>query len=376
MVIFAIQRDSSLPLHMQLLDELRHKVMTGVLKPHERLPGEWELANELDISRATVQKAWHSAEEEGLLYRVPGKGTFVAEPRSAASARSTVGMLVPDFRGTFAVHLLSGVERVLRKQGYSVHLAATEYRIDEEDRLLRQMQLDRMSGCIVWAMRPSTNDRLLATIGEEMPVVLIDRPVPGVALPCVTSNNYQGGRQAMQHLIDLGHRDVAFLARPHLDLWSVGERYRAYQDALRDAGLPSRPAILLGDENELSSYDAYIAADEAALAPLVDLLRQTDRPTAIFAVNDWMAMRALRAAHMAGVRVPEDISLVGFDNLDVSEYLMPPLTTIAQNTELMGSEAARRLLTMIEGEEIDDTLTLLPTKLVVRRSTARLRNTT
>ncbi len=368
---FKVQRDSSLPLHIQLLDELRHKVMTGVLKPHERLPGEWELASELDISRATLQKAWQAAEEEGLIYRVPGKGTFVAKPSAPLNERSVVGMIVPDFRGTFAVHLLSGVERVLRRQGYSVHLAGTEYSLDEENRLLRQMRTDGMRGCIVWAMRSTTTDRLLATIGADMPVVLIDRPVPGVALPCITSNNYMGGRQAMQHLLDLGHHNIAFLARPHLDLWSVGERYRAYNEALTLAGIPARPAILIGDENELSSYDAYVTADEAVLAPLVDLLQQPDRPTAIFAVNDWMAMRALRAAHLAGIRVPEDVSLVGFDNLDVSEYLMPPLTTIAQNTDLMGSEAARRLLTLVEGEPIEETLTLLPTQLVIRRSTSQ-----
>lgn len=367
---FDIQRDSSLPLHMQLLDELRHKVMTGILKPHERLPGEWELANELSISRATVQKAWHSAEEEGLLYRVPGKGTFVAEPLAQANARNTIGMLMPDFRGTLAVHLLSGVERVMRRHGYSIHLAGTEYKIDEENRLLRQMQLDGIRGCIVWAMRSTSSDRLLATIGAEMPVVLIDRPLAGVTLPCVTSNNYMGGRQAMQHLIGLGHRNIAFLARPHLDMYTVKERYRAYEEAMREANLPVRPPILIGDENELSSYDAYITADEAVLAPLVELLRQPDRPTAIFAVNDWMAMRALRAAFRANVRVPEDISLVGFDNLDVSEYLIPPLTTIAQNTDLLGSEAARRLLTLIEGEPIQETLTLLPTQLVVRQSTS------
>ncbi len=368
---FEIQRESSLPLHIQLLDELRHKVMTGLLKPHERLPGEWELASDLAISRATVQKAWQTAEEEGLLYRVPGKGTFVAEPLSKANARNTIGMIVPDFRGTFAVHLLSGVERVLRQHGYSVHLAGTEYTVEEENRVLRQMQQDGIRGCIVWAMRSASSARLLSTIGQEMPIVLIDRPMAGVSLPCVTSNNYMGGRQAMQHLIDLGHQNIAFLARPHLDLWPVKERHRAYQEAMQEANLPVRPPILIGDENELSSYNAYVSADEAVLAPLVALLRQPDRPTAIFAVNDWMAMRALRAAFMANVRVPEDISLVGFDNLDVSEYLIPPLTTIAQNTDLLGSEAARRLLTIIEGEPIQETLTLLPTQLVVRQSTTR-----
>lgn len=372
MTVFEIVRDSSLPLHMQLLDELRHKVMTGVLKPDERLPGEWELSNELNISRATVQKAWQTAEEEGLIYRIPGKGTFVAQPSAPAGARNTVGMIVPDFRGTFAVHLLSGIERVLRRQGYSVHVAGTEYSLQEETRLLQQMRLDGVSGCIMWAMHSTSTNPLLTTTGDAMPIVLIDRPVRGTRLPCVTSNNYSGGRQAMEHLIAQGHRNISFLARPHLELWTVSERLRAYRDVLSEAGIPVRPPILIGNENELSSYDAYVTADEGTLTPLVELLRQPDRPTAIFAVNDWMAMRALRAAHLADVRIPEDVSIVGFDNLDVSEYLSPPLTTVAQNTEMMGREAARRLLALLDGEPLEETMTLLPTELVVRQSTSRL----
>jgi DNA-binding transcriptional regulator YhcF (GntR family) len=108
---FNIQKSGSTPLHMQLLDELRHWIMTGLVNPHERLPGEWELALELEISRATIQKAWQNAEEEGLIYRVPGKGTFIGEPRPKNATTQSIALIVPDFRGTFAVHMLSGSEQ-------------------------------------------------------------------------------------------------------------------------------------------------------------------------------------------------------------------------------------------------------------------------
>jgi DNA-binding LacI/PurR family transcriptional regulator len=376
MTTFELIRNSSLPLHMQLLDELRHKVVTGVLKPHERLPGEWELASELNISRATVQKAWHAAEEENLLYRIPGKGTFVAEPRPQVSERNTIAMIVPDFRGTFAVQLLSGVERILRRNGFTVHLSATEYRVDEENRLLQQMLDDGVRGCILWAMNAPHSDRLLKTVGQEMPIVLIDRPVKGIKLPCVTSNNYMGGRLAVEHLIEMGHENIVFLGRPNLELWTVQERHRAYQDVLRESGLPVHPPVLIGDEHELSSYDAYVNADETVLAPLINVLRSPKRPTAIFAVNDWMAMRVFRAAHMANVRIPDEVSLVGFDNLDVSEYMVPPLTTVAQNTDLLGSEAARRLLTLMEGDQPEETITMVPPHLTIRQSVKNLKNAT
>src|SRR5690348_7494523 len=125
MIKFEISKTSPLPLHTQLLDELRHKVLTGVFRPNDLLPGEWELAKELDISRTTIQKAWHRAEEEKLIYRVPGKGTFIAEPPTSTlgpttAIREAVGLVIPDFRSTLAAQLVHGAERILRQRGYRV----------------------------------------------------------------------------------------------------------------------------------------------------------------------------------------------------------------------------------------------------------------
>jgi GntR family transcriptional regulator of arabinose operon len=374
MIASELSRESSLPLHIQLLEDLRQQIMTGVLKAHERLPSEWELVNSLGISRATVQRAWQAAQQEGLIYRVPGKGTFVGERRAKAATQSVVALIVPDFRGSTSARTLSGAERVLRRQGYSVRVASTEYSGEEEGRVLQQMANDGVCGCILWAVKGASEGRTLSKlVGEmqgKMPLVLLDRPVEGLKLPCVSSNNYTGAMQAMQHLIDLGHRRIAFVARPHMELWTVSERARAYQDAMRGLGKEPLPPVLIGDEKELSSFNAYLNSDDHSLKPLIDLLNQPKRPTAIFAVNDWMAIRVLRAAKYAGLRVPEDLSLVGFDNLDVVDYLTPPLTTIAQNAELMGAEAARRLLALLDGESPEDVLTLLPTRLIVRQSTA------
>lgn len=372
MIAFTISKTSPLPLHTQLLDDLRHKVLTGVFKPHDQLPGEWELAEQLDISRATIQKAWRSAEEENLLYRVPGKGTFVAEPQISNSVRASVGLVISDFRSTSAAHLLRGAERILRQKGYRLEVASTEYSVDEQNRVLSRMRHDGVSGCIIWAVKGTNHHDILDHLATSLPTVLLDRPIAGLHLPCVTSNNYAGGMQAMEHLVALGHRKIAFLARPHLDLWTVAERYRAYGDALRKIGEAPLEPILIGNDRELSSYDAYLNNDETSLEPLIARLKRGDRPTAVFAVNDWMALRILRATATVGIAVPDELSLVGFDDLDVSKSLTPPLTTIAQDTDLLGAEAARRLLALIEGEAPQEILTLLPTKLIVRGSTAAL----
>jgi DNA-binding LacI/PurR family transcriptional regulator len=297
MPLLEISRENSLPLHIQLLDDLRHKIMSGVLKPHERLPGEWELVNSLDISRATIQRAWQAAEQEGLIYRIAGKGTFVSAPGAKNETQLVIGLVIPDFRSSSAARTLSGAERILRRQGYSVQVASTEYSREEENRALRQMFEEGVCGCMVWAFKDPSPARYLAELVDRFPIVLIDRPLQGLRLPCVSSNNYTGGLQAMHHLLELGHRRIVFLARPHLELWTVSERLRAYRDAMLDVGQQPLPPVLVGDEKELSSFNAYLSSDDQSLDPLVDCLRQPDRPTAIFAVNDWMAIRALRAAN-------------------------------------------------------------------------------
>jgi GntR family transcriptional regulator, arabinose operon transcriptional repressor len=370
MVDFKIAKDSSLPLHIQLLDELRHKIITGVLQPDDQLPGEWELVQSLNISRATIQRAWQSAQDEGLLYRVAGKGTFVAKPKtSERTERNTIAFIIPEYRGTFAMNLLGGAEQVLRKKGYSVQFASTDRNIDEENRLLQESISNGIRGVILVPVRSTVHQTLIAS-EMNMPVVLMDRPLNGVSLPCVSSNNYAGGLQAMNHLLELGHQNILFVARPHMDLWSVSERYRAYQDALRLHSIEPLPPFLIGGDTEMSSYEAYHSQDDTEIQPLVAKLQSADCPTAIFAVNDWMALKVQRAITLAGLSNPIDVSVIGFDDLDIAQFQNPPLTTIAQDAQLMGAEAARRLITLLEEASNREILTLLPTKLIERASTA------
>ncbi len=364
-------KESSLPLHLQLLDELRHRIKSGSLKPHDRLPGEWELVAALDISRATIQRAWQAGQEEGLIYRIAGKGTFVAEP-PAIPGSNTVGFLIPEYRGTFAVQMLNGAERVLRRSGMRVQFASTDRNPSEERRQLQDLAAANAGGCIIVPSNESVQHGLDIAAGIDFPIVLMDRPVNGVSLPCVTSNNYEGGVQATQHLIGLGHERILFVARPHLNLYPVAERYRAYHDTMVSAGLKAMPPFLLKSTREMSSYEAYLQQNDSEFEALITLLRSSDRerPTAIFAVNDWIAIKVQRAITSAGLRNPDDISLVGFDDLDIAQYQTPPLTTVAQNAASIGAEAARRLITMIEGEQYESILTLIPTQLVIRESTA------
>lgn len=367
--MFSISKSSPIPLHTQLLNELRHAILSGKLKPHERLPGEYALITDLHVSRSTVQRAWQTAQDEGLIYRIPAKGTFVSPPPATRPVSQFIGCIVAEFRYTFDGSLLDGAEELLRARGFRLLFAQSERSVEEENRLLRSMCEEGVAGILLWPVSDNAAERYLTSPACSVPVVLLDRPVPGVSLPCVASQNYEGGRQAMEHLLSLGHRAIAFVAWPPLDLRPVAERYRAYRDAMEAAGLQPRPVIQLGEPVEAVNYRRYAEQAGEDVSYLADVLRRPDRPTAIFAMNDLVASLVLRAAQQVGLDVPGDLSLVGFDNLELAERTDPPLTTVAQNTALMGREAVRRLLAQIEGDPPQDILTLLPTRLLVRTST-------
>src|SRR5260221_8920354 len=146
---FQISKDSPVPLHLQLLNELRRLIMVGELKPHTRLISEPQLAATHNISRTTIRQAWQAAEEQGLLYRVPGKGTYIAEPTDKRPAQ-LIGFLNPGFTSNFDSQLLSGAERYLRGRGYRVMFVHTDRNVQEENRLMQEMSLEGVLGFLMW----------------------------------------------------------------------------------------------------------------------------------------------------------------------------------------------------------------------------------
>ena len=201
-------------------------------------------------------------------------------------------------------------------------------------------------------MTPSSVD---VTFGA--PVVAVDHNVGSSTLPTVDSDNLNGAVMATEHLLDLGHRRIGFLAgRP--DLESARLRKRGYRPALETAGIEVDPSLIRVGEFQVET------AEEAAR----QLLANGGNPTAIFAANDVSAIATMSVASSIGLRVPDDLSVIGFDNVPESALSEPPLTTIEQPIQQMGFDATRLLIGLIEGEPVASTHTRLPTRLVVRGS--------
>ena len=374
----AINRDSTTPFHEQLLNQVRQLILSGEWAPGSRLPSEAELQRSLKISRSTVRQALSNAEAQGLIERVPGKGTFVAG--SAMSQRSShlIGYITCDSFRHLQSQLLSGAESIVTSEGYRVVFCNSNRDVNEENSLLEQLVLeDKVGGILIWPILFDDPSRRLFQFAHQgvVPLVLLDRTLSGLACDYVTSDNYAGAYAAVKHLIELGHRRIAFLSRPILQLMTISERLRGYRDALREADLTPLDPWLVGAANRemeiVVALRSYSDAHSQDVEQIAQHLHARDRPTAVFAMNDMMAMQAMKAARLLGLSIPEDLSLVGFDDEGIVNTLLDvPLTTVAQDAVVLGKRAAEMLIERIEGHDGPPRREVVPTQLRVRSSTA------
>jgi LacI family transcriptional regulator len=264
-----------------------------------------------------------------------------------------IGVLVTDIE-PFSAELLKGVARAIDGSGYELVVFSGCGRADDQVGWERRY-LSRVSGTLCDGALLVTPSSVDVTFGA--PVVAVDHNVGSSALPTVDADNMNGAVMATEHLLELGHRRIGFLTgRP--DLESARLRERGYRAALERAGIEvDRSLIRVGG----------FQADTAELGTR-ELLALDDRPTALFAANDVTAIAAMSVARSFGLAVPDDLSVIGFDNVPESALSEPPLTTIEQPIQQMGYDAVKILIRLIDGSERVPEHTLLPTRLVVRGS--------
>ncbi len=281
--------------------------------------------------------------------------------RSFASGKTlTVSAIAPFFTRPSVVERLRGIESQLTASGYSLVVFNVET-VARRDACLQDISRhDRCDGVLIISLTPR-EDELLALHEAGVPVVLIDTSAAG--MHGVRIDDVSGGELAVRHLIDLGHRRIGFVgdsieqARA-FNFTSSRDRHSGYRQMLAAAGIALRPAYQRHGVHD--RYDARILAHE--------LLQLADPPTAIFAASDTQAMGVLEAARDLGRRVPADLSIIGFDDIDVAEYL--GLTTVHQPLFMSGQRGAELLLRIIGGEAQESPSDVLPIELVVRGTTA------
>lgn len=355
------------PLYLQLTNYLRRQIETGIWQANNRLPPEVELAAQFDVSRGTVRQAMDLLVNQGLLQRIPGKGTFVTS-LSARSRSQLIGIVVPYLRDSLITEVLRGAESVLRQNGYSLIFCHSEGDLKLEQTQIEQLQREGVGGLILFPVAAMGEATLLSQIMHPgLPLVIIDRRLPGLAASQVVADNVGGAYRAVEHLLALGHRRIACISLPERPS-SIEERIRGYQEALREARiLPlATVSLAIGAHPSQDSVPRYTAEE---LVPIDHLLDVREPPTALFCVNDFIALGVMQHVLARGLRVPQDLAISGFDDIALAPYMPVPLTTVAQPKYEIGVHAAQLLLDQIGHAEPDHREIVLPTTLVIRSST-------
>lgn len=322
-----------------------------------------EVAAEAGVSVATISRVFNGKGpvRESTSRRVMETAQALHyAPHGAARSLSmrrthTVGLLLPDLHGEFFSEVIRGIDGETRRAGY--HLLVSGFHSDQQEMtaVLRAMR-GRVDGLIV--MSPEREAAVLcAHLPADLPVVLLNN-LSGAA-QAIAIDNYGGAVAMVKHLLGIGHRRIAFIKGPAKNA-DACERLRGYRDAIGTA-------ICLEVDGDFS--------EEAGYRAVRNLLQLEQHPSAIFAANDAMAIGALSALREAGVIVPDDIALCGFDDIPIARYVTPPLTTVNVAIAELGRRAFEVLETRLQDGQEDNQREILPTTLVIRESCgARLRS--
>ncbi|MFW6456813.1 MAG: GntR family transcriptional regulator [Planctomycetota bacterium] len=361
-----LSREKGVPLYEQLENLLRGQIQKGEYNPGDKIATICDLVDEHDVSKITVRRALSDLVKEGYLRAIPGRGTFVRDPseRQAARKDKFVGILFrTKLTEPFMAGIYHGIVEELESHGYWSLLAHSSHNAQVEADKLQEFKEKGVEGVIVNPTpvnrTSAVNDSLSEIIESGTPTVFVDIKVPRFDVDLVTSDNCGGGYLAARHLLDLGHRRIGFIG--DVDSSTVRDRLEGYKRALAEEGVSF---------DELLVKRSYIdfRNEKSGCRNTKELLHMADAPTAIMTSTDSIALGVYQACYELGIEVPDDLSVVGYDNLPYSKSLLPPLTTIDQPKHDMGRKAGELLLDRMQGEEGESREVILDSELVERSS--------
>lgn len=343
--------------------------------PQSRIPASitiLDVAAEAGVSYGTVSRVINdaphvkAATRERVLKAMESLGfTVNRQARSLAGGKSqTIGILVPDLGTGYIGEIIRGVDAELSLGGYDMMLYTTHRAAAKEAGYVANLVKGLADGLILVLPR-NPSDYVETLTRHEFPFVLIDHQGAGSDCPAVGATNWQGAYNATEYLFKLGHRRIGFITGS-LDLGAAIDRLEGYRAALRTQHLPDDSQLIY--EGTFFQPDGYAGAEA-----LLDL---ENPPTAIFASNDSMAMGVMDAVRARGLRIPDDVSIVGFDDVPQAALVRPALTTVRQPLEQMGRVATQVLLDLLKNPLKQINRIELPTELVVRDSTSHPKDRT
>ncbi|MDP2401328.1 MAG: GntR family transcriptional regulator [Candidatus Cloacimonadaceae bacterium] len=338
--------------YVRIKTKIKDRIKSGVIV--DKLPGERVLAAELGVSYMTVRKAISELVDEGVLHKASTKGTFVNNKSLNSKVTGNIGFLLDEeinegISSPYYSLLFKSLEEEVARRGYNMLLFSD---FNDLDPLKNQKKID---GVIICSF-PRIEDKIQA-IKKYLPIVLLDNIAADKSIPSVTIDNFNSCNNSVEYLLSLGHRRIGFISGL-MDSDICKDRLQGYKNALARFGVqPEKELLFKGDYSFESGERAgkYFAS-------------LPHPPTAIMCANDSMAIGAMKVIRESGLRIPQDISIIGFDDILVASMVFPSLTTNAAPIEEMAAKAVEILLAEIEGEHAGFLHVILEAKLVKRGS--------
>lgn len=342
---------------------LRGEITSRILKPGDKLPDLEQLCERFEVSHITIQKALANLTKAGYLARIKSKGTFVQDNRAKESA-GTLAMIISviERNDTTLLSTIKGAQNEAAQQGFTFLLEITDGYEESERKAIATLAQSNVDGLLLYLNHEKLAYQMLGGQSDmrgKLPYVMLDHYETNRPCSSVTANNTNGGFLATEYLLKQGHSRIAYLYT-NLSKNTEFDRYSGYRDAMGAYGL-KEDAVCMHEE------------ETAALPELLKRIRAGEL-TAAFAVNDRVALRTLHYLYESGVRVPDDFSLLGFDDSHEAEFAIVPLTTMRQDFFEVGVGAVKLLKEMLNEAEPAQMYkkVFLPTRLVVRNSVKEL----
>jgi len=351
--------DTTIPKYVLVEDYIKQAIQRR--KITHKLPGERVLASELGYSYMTIRKAIDNLVNEGLLYKIPTKGTYVADGKARKARTRTIGYFLDSriaggLSSPYYAMIFNALEKQTVRNGYSL-----VYFTDASQANLRGV-LKKLDGVVASCFLRV--EGLIQEIKALVPVVAIDNSVADKTIPSVIIDNFNAQMEMVDYLCSLGHRRIGFMTG--LEDSDVGKnRYEGYKSGLVKQGIDLDPALVFRGNY---TFGSGVSGAEYFLS-----LKR--RPSAIICANDSMALGAISKLHQQGLEVPDDLSVVGFDDIDIARQISPPLTTVSVPVEEIARHAFQMLERLIEGEALDNRHIALAAHVVPRGTSSALNQT-
>ncbi|HMA60148.1 MAG TPA: LacI family DNA-binding transcriptional regulator [Halanaerobiales bacterium] len=325
-----------------------------------------DIAEKVGVSESTVSRVLNgipkaSKETREEIFRVARELNYTPNEvaRSLVTKKTnTIGLIISDLSNLYFSMVADGIESVVAQNDYSLIISTTGGKEAEELKYIRIFKEKRVDGLIyISGKMPRSCEQALQDL--DIPVVVVSRHIHS-DLPSVHIDNVQESIKAVQYLIDLGHRNIAMISGDYKDIESGALRVKGYKKALENNNIEFNSDLVFEGDFKIDS----------GIEAMKEILKLKTRPTAVFVSSDEMAVGAIKTIKKAGLKVPDDISIIGFDNNIIARVSDPELTTVGQPESEIGETAMQMLHKLIQGEDVKEINVYLPCKLIKRESTA------